>query len=473
MKLLAIAIIVVAAARQGVQGEKALRGAPQDKRFLGNDDYQYAFLVSNVGYGKDNWCITADLGVHEGARLGFKYCDFHHPSARQLWRLDEYGQIHSKMNPDRCMIVDHGTHVVQGTRLRMADCDHDTTLGKFIHNGGTDFLRVKAESDFCVTNTGSNPNPTDFMVTQPCKNEADYKFTYKIYDPKYSSDDKHSSSSDDKHSKYSSGDKHSKFPSDEKHSSTSGNKHSKYSSGDKHSKYSSEDKHSKYSSEDKHSKYSSDDKHSKYSSDEKHSSTSDDKHSKHSSDDKHSKYSSDNKHSSASDGKHSKHSSDDKHSKYSSDDKHSHYSSDHHKYDYNVIKSASPAEFYPKYKQGCLVVKGNKASNDQNLLLGSCHNANGWRYDEDGLFHSELDDYKCMQADRQGPPKVGAMIRVYDCDKNNKLQRFEYREGVIRLEGENLCAAFRGIVGDVNQDPIILKPCNDETGIWAVYDYAL
>ena len=71
-----------------------------------------------------------------------------------------------------------------------------------------------------------------------------------------------------------------------------------------------------------------------------------------------------------------------------------------------------------------------------------------------------------MQADRDGLPKVGAMMRVFDCDRSNKLQRFDYNAGVIRLQGEQLCAAFRGIVGDVNQDPIILKPCNDETTIW-------
>lgn len=132
MKLWTIAVVAVVAALQVAAGEKTLCGAldhqdqhDKEQRNLGSnshDDYKYAFLISNVGYAKD-WCLTADHGVHEGVRLGFKPCNFHRASARQLWRLDEDGHIHSKVNPDCCMIVNHGTHVVRGTRLRMANCD--------------------------------------------------------------------------------------------------------------------------------------------------------------------------------------------------------------------------------------------------------------------------------------------------------------------------------------------------------------
>jgi hypothetical protein len=101
----------------------------------------------------------------------------------------------------------------------------------------------------------------------------------------------------------------------------------------------------------------------------------------------------------------------------------------------------------------------------------SCHSAHGWKEDENGLLHSELNYHKCMQADRRGPPKVGAMLRVFDCDKNNKLQLFEYKDGRLQLRGENLFAAFTGDIGNVNQDPIILKKCNDDTTRWTDYGY--
>ena len=83
-----------------------------------------------------------------------------------------------------------------------------------------------------------------------------------------------------------------------------------------------------------------------------------------SSDEKHPHDSSDDKHHSSSDEKHPHYSSDDKHHSSSDDKKH------HSKYEYSVIKSTSPAEFYPKYKEGCLVVKDNKANSNQNLIMG-------------------------------------------------------------------------------------------------------
>jgi hypothetical protein len=406
MKLFILIVVTALALGNVVEADTALRGTHRSERQLG-DDYDYAFLVSNVGYGKE-WCLTADLGVHEGAQVGFKPCDFHnHKPVKQLWRLDDYGRLHSKLNPDRCMVANHGTHVVKGTRLRMADCDHVNSLGEFDHDGGTDFLRIKGEPKFCVTNSGSHPNPTDFMVTMECKNQGDFKFTYRLYNSDSSSKYSHHYSSDDTH-KYS-------YDDDTTHKDSSDDTHLKHSSDDKDSHHYSYDDTRKYSS--------SSDKHSY--------------------------------HYRSSSGTHSK----------------THSSKSYSTKDYKVLKSASHAKFFPKYKNGCILVKDKNARNDQHLLLGSCDSAHGWKEDDNGLLRSELNYHKCMQADRRGPPKVGAMLRVFDCDKNNKLQLFEYKDGRLRLRGENLCAAFTGDIGNVNQDPIILKKCNDDTTRWTDYGY--
>jgi hypothetical protein len=179
MKLFLFAVVTAVVLRHAVEAETtALRGADRSsKRQLG-DEYDYAFLVSN-GYDEE-WCLTADLGVNGGARVGFKPCIFHdHKPEKQLWRLDEFGRLHSKVNADRCMVANHGTQVDKGSQLYMVHCDDVYSLGMFDHDGGTDFLRIEGAPKYCVTNAGSHPN--DYMVTLECKDQGDFKFTYHVY----------------------------------------------------------------------------------------------------------------------------------------------------------------------------------------------------------------------------------------------------------------------------------------------------
>lgn len=165
-------------------------------------------------------------------------------------------------------------------------------------------------------------------------------------------------------------------------------------------------------------------------------------------------------------------------SKHSSKD-YSHYSSSYshgynpkYHYRYKKIKSTSKARFNPLYKRGCLVILG-KPKEDKHLMLGYCRGAGGWRRDKYGLMHSELHDGMCIQVDRGGAhAEVGSPLRLYKCDKGNDLQKWDYRgKGVIRLKGTHLCAAFHGPVADINKDPIILKPCLDDTTRWADFEY--
>lgn len=120
---------------------------------------------------------------------------------------------------------------------------------------------------------------------------------------------------------------------------------------------------------------------------------------------------------------------------------------------------------------GCLTVRDSEARNDQKLMLESCNQANQrWDSDDNGLIRTELDNTMCMQGGR-GEPQMGTMMRIFTCDSNNALQKFESivdNQGAgekIRLQGTTLCVDHRGVIANVNEDPIILKSCN-EAGSW-------
>jgi len=147
---------------------------------LHGDDDEYAFLVSHIRDDED-WCITATNGVGEGASLGFRRCNFDDAPDRQLWHFMN-GKFHSKRNHNRCITVDYGNHISVGTWVRMHDCDMDTDLNEFLHNGETDKIVVKHDRRYCVTNRGNNPDSSDNIVVDKCKNNGKYLFTYRIKD---------------------------------------------------------------------------------------------------------------------------------------------------------------------------------------------------------------------------------------------------------------------------------------------------
>jgi hypothetical protein len=116
----------------------------------------YAFLVSHIRED-DPWCITTSNGVEAFANLGFSRCNFDVAPDSQKWRLDTSGKLHSKVNPFLCMIVNYGNSVFDGARVRIADCNEDTELNRFTHNGSTDKIRLASQPDYCITNRGTRP----------------------------------------------------------------------------------------------------------------------------------------------------------------------------------------------------------------------------------------------------------------------------------------------------------------------------
>ena len=123
----------------------------------------------------------------------------------------------------------------------------------------------------------------------------------------------------------------------------------------------------------------------------------------------------------------------------------------------------------PPQDVGCLIVRNSIAVNDNKLILGDCGlPSQAWRYD-DGLFRTKLDDNMCMQAGRGGEPKHGMMVRVFACDKDNKLQKFDYDgKGIIKLANTNFCVVYRGVTSNVNEDNIILRDCARGIINWSV-----
>lgn len=136
--------------------------------------------------------------------------------------------------------------------------------------------------------------------------------------------------------------------------------------------------------------------------------------------------------------------------------------------DYFQLFSDFPAEI------GCLIVTDSKPRADQKLKLGECDlPGQEWRLDTDYLYHTKLNDGMCMQAGRGGTPIQGTKLRLFPCDKNNNLQRFEgpisenYVGGIRLKDFPKLCVSWRGVNTNINQDPIIVKNCENVDGGWS------
>jgi hypothetical protein len=143
-----------------------------------NGQQQYAYLVSNVRQNED-WCITATNGVAtDFHNLGFRKCDFAGSPANQLWRLDAEGKMHSALDDSKCMIVNYGTDVFDGVRVRVTTCATTGSNLGFTHNGATDQIKLASNQTFCLTNRGDDPNNSDTIHMKPCGTSGRFVFTY-------------------------------------------------------------------------------------------------------------------------------------------------------------------------------------------------------------------------------------------------------------------------------------------------------
>lgn len=146
-----------------------------------NGEDGYGFLVSHISEDS-SWCIFVTEYASDFDNLGFRPCDFTGTPENQLWKFEADGRIRSLANPDMCMVVNFGRDIFDGVRVRVADCELDSDLIHFSHNGDKDMIRLEADSGFCVTNRGVNPHDTDTIHAKPCRDTGRFAFTFQSED---------------------------------------------------------------------------------------------------------------------------------------------------------------------------------------------------------------------------------------------------------------------------------------------------
>lgn len=142
---------------------------------------KYSFLVSNI-IDSEDLCITAPNVNYDFASLEVKPCDTVGRPKNQLWSLDANGKIHSALDYDKCMVVDHGTDIYNGARIKIARCDLRTSLNRFTHNGGSNGsskLQVLVNGAFCIAPNGGNKEEARNTIhTKPCQ-ESSHNITFR------------------------------------------------------------------------------------------------------------------------------------------------------------------------------------------------------------------------------------------------------------------------------------------------------
>jgi hypothetical protein len=153
-------------------------GAVSESREL-NEEPKFHFLVSHIRQDK-SWCITAIDGNEEFGNLKLRICDFEGAPANQLFYPDFKSDGSIKIGSafdNKCIAINHGEHLYDGARARLADCDK-TALNDFAYDGSDDFIKVVAGGgEYCLTNVGPNPHPNDFIHAKPCQERPVFKWT--------------------------------------------------------------------------------------------------------------------------------------------------------------------------------------------------------------------------------------------------------------------------------------------------------
>lgn len=127
-----------------------------------------------------------------------------------------------------------------------------------------------------------------------------------------------------------------------------------------------------------------------------------------------------------------------------------------------------PIKAYPKLKSvdhrgdACMEVRNGIATGRQRAVLGDCSGA-GWRMDDDGMFHSELNHDFCLQAGYGSHNNLRTrVLRIEDCDADNQLQRWAFENGgeIHPALDPELCVIWQGLNANVGRDQMYLMPCN-------------
>jgi hypothetical protein len=114
------------------------------------------------------------------------------------------------------------------------------------------------------------------------------------------------------------------------------------------------------------------------------------------------------------------------------------------------------------------------------IYLDPCDEEIAWRVEiiaedlEIVLLHSAFDDTMCLRAGRAESSAVdGTRMTLAPCDTDDPLQQVELgdEEDTIHLGGNlDLCMVYRGTVGNVGSDPIIMKNCSPDREPWDIID---
>lgn len=110
--------------------------------------------------------------------LGFRKFDYENAPSSQLFRFDADGKIRSHLDESKCLVLNHGDALVDGVRVRLADCERDTRLNKFSLDAESKHLKPNDDPSFCVTNKGRSPQNGDTIHLKPCEDRGDHKWTF-------------------------------------------------------------------------------------------------------------------------------------------------------------------------------------------------------------------------------------------------------------------------------------------------------
>jgi hypothetical protein len=177
MKSSMILPLLAIVAFKGVEaGWQATRTVPRDDRRL---ESTFGFLVSNIDNAKygTEWCIQAPEDDSDNSKLDFEPCFFYWDSRDyKLWKFEDL-KFRNKANPNLCITI---KSLFDGARVRVADCDEETDLNLFLHDGlgTTGSIIVKKDEEFCLTNRGTKTHHSDPIIVKECRKKGRFHFSH-------------------------------------------------------------------------------------------------------------------------------------------------------------------------------------------------------------------------------------------------------------------------------------------------------
>ena len=139
-----------------------------------NIAYQFVVNGEKTSGGKE-WCMEAPSGLDIGKSMLLRPCKFQEADLEQLWDWDGR-KIRHWLDDDKCLVVEDGEGTVEdGDRVRIGSCSkkraefvyrHGINSGGRGGDGGR--IKVKSNTDLCLTFEGNNPDDDDRIMVKDC-----------------------------------------------------------------------------------------------------------------------------------------------------------------------------------------------------------------------------------------------------------------------------------------------------------------